>query len=140
MLKVREFAQPQSGFSLVQCCGNALLRNLGACVVRCMRPQATTSTLNEAICHCHSSGSVLYQPRAATCFREGWISQAQSPFLLRIPSTVSAASSLSPSSSETSISTNHACLRWPVVLSVHRSEAYARLYHARWALCLERLF
>src|ERR1700739_752699 len=53
---------------------------------------------------------------------------------------VSAASSLSSSSPETSISINHAYLRWPVVDSVDRSEGYARLYHARWALCLERLF
>src|SRR5277367_3876680 len=85
MLKTREFAQPQSGFSVM---ANVLLQTLGPCVVRWMRLQAatSTSTLNQAIYHCDSSGSVLYQPRAATCFREGWISRTQSPFLLRIPS------------------------------------------------------
>jgi len=97
MLKAREVAQPQSGFSM------------------------------------------MYQPRAATCFRERMDFSDTIFFSLADSTTVSVASSLSSSSSDTSISINHAYPRWPVLDSVHRSEGYALLYCTMWAFCPERL-
>ena len=60
-------------------------------------------------------------------------------FSLADSAATSAASSLSSPPARTCITINHAYPRWPVPDSVHRSEGYARLRHARRALRLGRL-